>query len=85
MARAGSESQTTLEVKPRFEASRERAFRAGSEAAALCPWFFARRVRRLGGSTESVLIDERFSNLAEREKPSQSSTGCRDQLARIFD
>jgi uncharacterized protein YndB with AHSA1/START domain len=39
----------------------------------------------LGGSTEIVLIHKRFSNLEEREKHSQGGTGCRDQLAKIFD
>jgi uncharacterized protein YndB with AHSA1/START domain len=149
MARAGSESQTTLQVKRRFEASRERVFRAWTEAAALCQWFFPspdytvevpvlelrvggtyqvvthqangnvhrlggsyREIRPpeklvftwgweleagdsetlvtvefhdLGGSTEIVLIDERFSNLEEWEKHGQGWTGCLDQLAKIFD
>ena len=39
----------------------------------------------LGGSTEIVLIHERFSNLEEREKHSHGWTGRLDQLAKIFD
>jgi uncharacterized protein YndB with AHSA1/START domain len=149
MARAGSESQTTLQVKRRFEASRERVFRAWTEAAALRQWFFPSpdytievpvlelrvggkyqvemhhangnvhrlggsyreirppeklvftwcweqetgdsetlvtvEFRDLGGSTEIVLIHERFSNLEEREKHSHGWTGCLDQLAKILD
>ena len=41
--------------------------------------------RDLGGSTEIVLIHERFSNLEEREKHSHGWTGCLDQLAKILD
>ena len=39
----------------------------------------------LGGSTEIMLIHERFPNLEEQEKHSHGWTGCLDQLAKIFD
>jgi len=40
MAPAESRSQITLQVKRRFEASRERVFRAWTEAAGMRQWFF---------------------------------------------
>jgi hypothetical protein len=148
MARAGPESQTTLQVKPRFETPAKESFELGpkprrpangfslrpttplkSRCSSFAFWSnyqvvmhhangrvhrFGGRYREirprekllftwrsdpetgdsetlvtvefhdLGGSTEIVLIHERFSTLEEREKHSHGRTGGRDQLAKIL-